>query len=149
MYTEGASGVFVAVVVAVVGAIVLSAAGLLVLREQTPLELVTPAATESVASPTEGAEGAEGTAVPTSTTATTTPATQAATTTPSATPIASTATPTATPDPEIEYVVVAGDGVELLAARFGVSGDAIIDRNNLQPPYTLSIGQVLIIPTDE
>lgn|GEM_PF-6815371 len=142
MYTEGASGVFVAVLVAIVGAIVLSAAGLLVLREQTPLELVTPSATENVASQPE---------TPTSPTPATgvTPPTPTATTTPSGTPVATTATPTETPEPELEYVVVAGDGVEVLAARFGIPADEIIERNNLQPPYTLSIGQVLIIPTDE
>lgn len=143
MYTEGPSGVFVAVALAVVGAIVLSAAGLLVLRDQTPLELVTPSATESAASPspTTPASAANGTAATPSPSPT-------ATTTPTASPTP-TATPTPTPEPELEYVVAAGDGVEIIATRFGVPAAAIIERNNLQPPYTLAIGQVLIIPTEE
>ena len=33
-----------------------------------------------------------------------------------------------------------------IARKFGVDPQAIIDANNLQPPYTLSVGQKLTIP---
>jgi len=44
------------------------------------------------------------------------------------------------------YTVQAGEWVYSIARKFGVDPQAIIDANNLQPPYTLSVGQKLIIP---
>ena len=44
------------------------------------------------------------------------------------------------------YTVLAGEWVYSIARKFGVDPQAIIDANNLQPPYTLSVGQKLIIP---
>ena len=44
------------------------------------------------------------------------------------------------------YTVQAGEWVYSIARKFGVDPQAIIDANNLQPPYTLSVGQKLTIP---
>jgi LysM repeat protein len=44
------------------------------------------------------------------------------------------------------YYVQAGEWVYSIARKFGVDPQAIIDANNLLPPYTLSVGQKLIIP---
>ena len=46
-----------------------------------------------------------------------------------------------------EYTVQAGDTVNSLAIEFGVDPDQLIALNNLQSPYTLTIGQVLTIPS--
>lgn len=45
-----------------------------------------------------------------------------------------------------EYVAGAGDTVYLVAQRNGVGVRALIDENNLQPPYALQPGQRLRIP---
>ncbi len=45
--------------------------------------------------------------------------------------------------------MIAGDGLERIAEQFGVSTAAIAERNGLTAPYTLSVGQVLIIPSPE
>lgn len=42
--------------------------------------------------------------------------------------------------------VASGDSVYALSRRYGVSMQAIIDANNLRPPYHLRIGQRLILP---
>jgi len=44
------------------------------------------------------------------------------------------------------YVVAAGDSLYGIARRFGLPIRAVIDANDLQPPYALSIGQELKIP---
>jgi LysM repeat protein len=44
------------------------------------------------------------------------------------------------------YTVQLGDYVGSIAAKFGVTSDAIITANNLTYPYTLYAGQVLTIP---
>jgi LysM repeat protein len=44
------------------------------------------------------------------------------------------------------YTVQAGEWVYSIARKFGVDPQAIIDANNLVAPYTLSVGQKLIIP---
>lgn len=69
--------------------------------------------------------------------------------------------PTAPPTPEpteeptpagpspspFEYVVVRGDSVTAIAARFGVTPEAIIELNGLRPPrYVIHPDQVLLIP---
>lgn len=55
--------------------------------------------------------------------------------------------PTATPTPAVRtYVVQPGDTLYLIAQRFGVSMDAIIQRNPNINPDNLQVGQELIIP---
>jgi LysM repeat protein len=44
------------------------------------------------------------------------------------------------------YYVQAGEWVYSIARKFGVDPQAIIDANHLVAPYTLSVGQKLIIP---
>jgi LysM repeat protein len=135
---EGRAAWFVAVCVVVLGSVALSAGGLTTLRATSPQSMAmgtpTPAATalpspESIATP--------------SPIRTTTPIP-----TPSPTP---TPTPATTPvaSGEAEYVVAAGDGLERIAQQFGVTTEALAERNNLVPPYRLEVGQVLLIPTAE
>ncbi len=73
-----------------------------------------------------------------------------------ATPGGATATPTvaaATPTPAagdsgpVEYTVLPGEWVYSIARKFSVDPQAIIDLNNLAPPYTVYPGQVLQIPS--
>jgi LysM repeat protein len=45
------------------------------------------------------------------------------------------------------YTVVAGDTLFVIAQRFGVSMDAIVQLNNITDPNLLRVGQVLFIPT--
>ena len=57
--------------------------------------------------------------------------------------------PTVTPGGTVNgtvYYVQAGEWVYSIARKFGVDPQAIIDANNLVAPYTLSVGQKLIIP---
>lgn len=72
------------------------------------------------------------------------------TATPSGTPTAQpTATLAAEPTPEptpIVYIVQRGDSVSLIAARFGVTPEAIIELNNLSNPNRILPGQQLLIP---
>jgi murein DD-endopeptidase MepM/ murein hydrolase activator NlpD len=44
------------------------------------------------------------------------------------------------------YVVASGDTVNGIARRFNVSPQTIIERNNLQPPHTIRVGQWLELP---
>ncbi|MGF1594959.1 MAG: peptidoglycan DD-metalloendopeptidase family protein [Kiloniellaceae bacterium] len=44
------------------------------------------------------------------------------------------------------HVVAAGDSLYGIARRFGLPIRAVIDANDLQPPYALTIGQVLTVP---
>ena len=44
------------------------------------------------------------------------------------------------------YVVAKGDSLYGIARRFGLPVRAVIDANDLQPPYALSIGQSLSVP---
>ncbi|MFN0027309.1 MAG: LysM peptidoglycan-binding domain-containing protein [Acidimicrobiales bacterium] len=46
-----------------------------------------------------------------------------------------------------QYVVVAGDTVSAIAARFGVTVDALRAANNLANPNLIQIGQILTIPS--
>jgi len=45
-----------------------------------------------------------------------------------------------------QIVVEAGRSVSRIAAKYGVSRRAIIDANNLTPPYKIKTGQDLLIP---
>ena len=47
---------------------------------------------------------------------------------------------------ERTYVVQPGDCLSVIAARFGVTVDAIVKRNNISNPNLIQVGQVLIIP---
>jgi murein DD-endopeptidase MepM/ murein hydrolase activator NlpD len=44
------------------------------------------------------------------------------------------------------YVVASGDSLYGIARRFGLPVRAVIDANDLQPPYALTIGQALAVP---
>jgi LysM repeat protein len=57
------------------------------------------------------------------------------------------ADPLAAPSAVAYHVVRPGEWVTLIARLYGVSPRAIIDANNLRPPYTIYPGQVLAIPT--
>jgi LysM repeat protein len=61
---------------------------------------------------------------------------------------APTATPTVTPTP-IVYVVQSGDTLLAIAAKFGVTAEAIQEANGIVDPRRLQIGQQLIIPRPE
>ncbi len=72
---------------------------------------------------------------------------------PEETPTSPPAQATATPSPSgpipgegIEYVVVWGDTIELIATRFGVSVEDIVAANNLTDPDVIKVGDVLVIP---
>jgi cytoskeletal protein RodZ len=67
---------------------------------------------------------------------------------PSNTPTPTPEPPTATPTPACmeEYTVVSGDVLSAIAARFGVTVEAIQAASELTDPNRLSVGQVLCIP---
>ncbi|WP_340118873.1 M23 family metallopeptidase [Pelagibius sp. 7325] len=44
------------------------------------------------------------------------------------------------------YVVAKGDSLYGIARRFGLPIRAVIDANDLQPPYALTVGQALTVP---
>jgi LysM repeat protein len=72
--------------------------------------------------------------------------------TPEGTPAASTATATATATvtPAAAggtYIVEEGDYPGLIAERFGITAEELMDANGITDPTSLSIGQELIIPT--
>ena len=58
-------------------------------------------------------------------------------------------TPSPTPDAGVRYTVRPGDALELIAGQYGVSSAAIVEENDLVPPYILEVGQVLVIPTEQ
>jgi LysM repeat protein len=62
------------------------------------------------------------------------------------TPGGPTVTPGGTVVAGTVYYVQAGEWVYSIARKFGVDPQAIIDANGLVAPYTLSVGQKLIIP---
>ena len=47
------------------------------------------------------------------------------------------------------YVVKSGDTVYQIARRYSTPADDIIFANQLQDPDVLSVGQALVIPTNE
>jgi LysM repeat protein len=65
-----------------------------------------------------------------------------------ATPTAVVAPPTATPATPQVYVVVAGDTIEIIAARFGVTVTALLELNPLIDPDIIIPGQELLLPAD-
>jgi LysM repeat protein len=63
------------------------------------------------------------------------------------TTIATTTTTTTTMPPgDVVYVVQAGDALSRIAERFGVTVEAIVDRNALASPDAIQAGQRLEIP---
>jgi len=72
------------------------------------------------------------------------------TTSPAPTPsptVAATPTPTvATTPPQRTYVVVEGDTLGAIAARFGTTANAIAAANGIKDPNQINPGQVLVIP---
>lgn len=52
-----------------------------------------------------------------------------------------------TPTGTTEYTVQSGEWVNSIAQKFNVDPDDIISLNDLQPPYSLEVGQVLLIPS--
>ncbi|MGD2058680.1 MAG: LysM peptidoglycan-binding domain-containing protein [Anaerolineales bacterium] len=63
--------------------------------------------------------------------------------------------PTKTPIPdnlfpgqEIEYVVEPGDTLEIIAAEFNSTAEAIAERNEIEDPNDIGIGDVLIVPVN-
>lgn len=54
--------------------------------------------------------------------------------------------PAAPPPTEVTYIVEAGDGLSLIAERFGTTVEAIMERNGLTDPQRIFVGQELIIP---
>lgn len=76
----------------------------------------------------------------------TVPPTLTPTVVPTATPTPSpTATATVAPTPVV-YVIQAGDSLEGIAKKFGVSTDKIAQANHLSDPNNLAEGQKLTIP---
>lgn len=138
MYPEGRSAWVVAALVILLGSVGLSAAGLAALG--TPEGW---GAVEASPSPSPAASVPQ--------TPTRTP-TAAPTLTPTAPPAGTPATavpPTPTAPPEVQYVVAPGDVLQRIADAHGVALAVIAERNGLQPPYTLEVGQVLLIPVPE
>lgn len=63
--------------------------------------------------------------------------------------------PTKTPIPdnlfpgqEIEYVVEPGDTLETIASEFNSTAEAIAERNEIEDPNDIGIGDVLIVPVN-
>jgi LysM repeat protein len=54
--------------------------------------------------------------------------------------------PVPTPGEEQRYVVRDGDTLSAIAARFGVSEDAILDANGIDDPDRILVGQEIVIP---
>jgi len=55
-------------------------------------------------------------------------------------------TPTATTQPMIRHTVALGEVLSAIAARYGVTVEAIVAANGLEDPNRLEVGQVLLIP---
>lgn len=67
---------------------------------------------------------------------------------PEGTPAAETATATATPSADGEiYIVEEGDYPQLIAERFGITVEELMDANDITDPTGLQVGQELVIPT--
>lgn len=54
-----------------------------------------------------------------------------------------------TPSSSLQTLVEPGDTVYALGRKYGVHPKQIIAANNMQAPYALAVGQILIIPTKE
>ncbi len=52
------------------------------------------------------------------------------------------------PGQEIEYVVEPGDTLETIAAQFNSTAEAIAERNEIDDPNAIGVGQILIVPVN-
>jgi LysM repeat protein len=52
------------------------------------------------------------------------------------------------PGQEIEYRVQPGDSLESIAAQFNSTADAIAERNEIEDPNAIGVGQILFIPVN-
>lgn len=52
------------------------------------------------------------------------------------------------PGQEIEYRVQPGDSLESIAAQFNSTADAIAERNEIDDPNAIGVGQILFIPVN-
>lgn len=52
------------------------------------------------------------------------------------------------PGQEIEYRIQPGDTLESIAAQFNSTADAIAERNEIDDPNAIGVGQLLIIPVN-
>lgn len=50
------------------------------------------------------------------------------------------------PTPDFTHVVKAGETLFLISLRYGVPWTAIAEKNNIQSPYVIYVGQTLVIP---
>ena len=50
------------------------------------------------------------------------------------------------PTPAFTHVVKAGETLFIISLRYGVSWTAIAEKNNIQSPYVIYVGQSLVIP---
>ena len=62
------------------------------------------------------------------------------------TPPVQPSSPPATTSSTSSYTIAAGDNLTVIANRFGVTVDAIVQANNIANPNLISVGQVLQIP---
>jgi LysM repeat protein len=92
--------------------------------------------------------GADYTATPTVVDATETPVLVPTQESITATPSSENLTPTEASGATIEYIVQHGDWLYSIAYNFNVDPEDIIQLNDLQAPYELDTGQVLLIPTE-
>ena len=72
--------------------------------------------------------------------------TTASTTTATTTAAPATTSTTSVPAAGMDYTVVAGDTISLIAARYGLVWQNVASANGLTEPYTIEIGQVLRLP---
>ena len=49
---------------------------------------------------------------------------------------------------EIEYIVLPGDTIAAIAAKFNTTIDAIVEKNELEDASTIELGLLLIIPSN-
>ncbi len=103
----------------------------------TPAATATPTRTPGASPTSTGTPTAAPSATPTST--------QVAS--PTAAPITPTSTPASTRSSSFTYRVQAGDTLETIGQKFGVSWEAIAAANNITGATVLQIGQELIIPS--
>ena len=78
------------------------------------------------------------------------PAEQPEETPPEGTPSAATATATATATPSAAggtYIVEEGDYPQLIAEKFGITAEELMQANGITDPTSLQVGQELVIPT--
>jgi LysM repeat protein len=115
----------------------------LAVNPATPTATATP---RLLATVTPTARTAPPTLAPSATATSTPPPTAVPTVV--ATPTAVVAPPTATPATPQVYVVVAGDTIEIIAARFGVTVTALLEVNPLIDPDIIIPGQELQLPPD-